>query len=341
MIYFDSDYMSGAVPQILERLQEANLRHFTGYGEDDVCRTAKAKILDLCHAPSGDVRFLVGGTQTNATIIDYLIRRGEGVLAAETSHINVHEAGAIEFNGHKVIALPQQDGKITAAQIRDYCGQFYSDDTWPHMVNPAMVYISFPTELGTLYSRAELTEIYDACRHADIPLYIDGARLAYGLASDACDLTMADLAHLCDIFYIGGTKCGTLMGEAVVTSRPHLLRRFNTHMKRHGALLAKGWLLGLQFDTLFTDDLYLSIGRRAVQQAIRLRDGFAAHGYHPFMDSPTNQQFFTLPNDVIDRLRPHVSFEYWGPRGETESRVRFVTSWATTDADIDATLALL
>lgn len=341
MIYFDSDYMSGAAPEILERLEDTNLQHFPGYGEDMICKAAKEKILELCNAPSGDVYFLEGGTQTNATIIDYLIRRGEGVLAAETSHINVHEAGAIEFNGHKVIALPQENGKITAARIREYYDEFHRDETWPHMVNPAMVYISFPTELGTLYSKSELQEIYDACRQSDIPLYIDGARLAYGLAAADCDLSLADIAHLCDVFYIGGTKCGALFGEAVVTVRPELLQRFNTHMKRHGALLAKGWLLGLQFDTLFTDGLYMRNGRHAVELALKLRRGFINQGYRPFIDSPTNQQFFNLPNVVIDSLRPHVSFEYWGPRSEKNSKVRFVTSWATTEKDVAATLALL
>lgn len=341
MVYFDSDYMSGAVPEILERLEGTNRQHFTGYGEDQICKAAKKKILELCNAPSGDVYFLVGGTQTNATVIDCLIKRGEGVIAAETSHINVHEAGAIEFNGHKVISLPQKNGKITAGQIQNYYNEFYSDETWPHMANPAMVYISFPTELGTIYSKSELTEIYEVCRNTGIPLYIDGARLAYGLASAACDLTMEDIAHLCDVFYIGGTKCGALFGEAVVTTRPDILQRFNTHMKRHGALLAKGWLLGIQFDTLFTDNLYMRNGQHAVELAIKLRNGLTNHGYRPFIDSPTNQQFFILPNEVIDRLRPHVSFEYWGPRGESVSKVRFVTSWATTEEDITVTLQLL
>ena len=341
MIYFDSDYMSGAVPEILERLKETNLLHFTGYGEDNICKTAKKKILDLCNAPTGNVYFLEGGTQTNVTVIDYLIKRGEGVLAAETSHINVHEAGAIEFNGHKVIALPQENGKISAEQILNYHNEFYKDDTWPHMVNPAMVYISFPTELGTIYSKSELTEIYNVCRQAGIPLYIDGARLAYGLASPGCDLTMEEIAHLCDIFYIGGTKCGTLFGEAIVTQHSDLLKHFNTHMKRHGALLAKGWLLGLQFDTLFTDNLYFKIGKQAVNLALKLKESMIRHGYQAFIDSQTNQQFFILPNEIIDRLKSQFSFEYWGPRGEKESKVRFVTSWATTEKDINRTLELL
>lgn len=335
MVYFDSDYMSGAVPEILERLKETNRQHFHGYGSDELCEQAKHKILEQCHAPLGQVAFLEGGTQTNASIIDYLIKRGEGVLAADTAHINVHEAGAIEFNGHKVIALPGKDGKLTAQQINDYCDEFYKDETWTHMVNPAMVYLSFPTELGTLYSQAELEEIYSVCQKFRMPLYIDGARLAYGLASPACDLTLDKLAHLCDIFYIGGTKCGVLFGEAVVTAHPDLLKNFTTHMKRHGALLAKGWLLGLQFDTLFTDNLYERVGQHAVRLAMRLKEGFLRKGYQTFIDSPTNQQFFILPNSVIDRLRENVSFEYWGARGATESKVRFVTSWATTDGDID------
>lgn len=335
MVYFDSDYMTGAAPEILKRLNETNLHHFHGYGSDELCEQAKSKILEACNASCGQVVFLEGGTQTNATIIDYLIKRGEGVIAADTSHINVHEAGAIEFNGHKVIALPGKDGKITALQINDYCDEFYKDETWRHMVNPAMVYITFPTELGTLYSKTELEEIYSVCQKFEMPLYIDGARLAYGLASPACDLTLDELAHLCDVFYIGGTKCGALFGEAVVTVHPNLLKGFLTHTKRHGALLAKGWLLGLQFDTLFTDNLYLQMGQHAVRLAMRLKEGFLQKGYQTFIDSPTNQQFFILPNSVIDNLRKDVSFEYWGARGATESKVRFVTSWATTDEDID------
>lgn len=335
MVYFDSDYMNGAVPEILERLKETNLQHFHGYGSDGLCEQAKRKILEECHAPLGQVAFLEGGTQTNATIIDYLTKRGEGVLAADTAHINVHEAGAIEFNGHKVIALPGKDGKITAQQIDDYCTEFYKDETWTHMVNPAMVYISFPTELGTLYSKTELEDIHSVCQKFRMPLYIDGARLAYGIASPTCDITLDELTHMCDVFYIGGTKCGALFGEAVVTAHSDLLKGFITHKKRHGALLAKGWLLGLQFDTLFTDGLYWKIGQHAVRLAMRLKEGFLRKGYQTFIDSPTNQQFFILPNSIIDRLRENVSFEYWGARGATESKVRFVTSWATTDEDID------
>lgn len=340
MIYFDSDYMVGAHPDVLRALIDTNMLHTPGYGRDSFTAEAARKILEACGLDSGEVFFLEGGTQTNAVVIDRLLDHNDGVIAAETAHINVHEAGAIEATGHKILSLPHSDGKLAAEDIRQYICDFYADETHRYMVRPAMVYISYPTELGTVYSLSELEAIAGVCREAGIPLYLDGARLAYGLAA-ASDVTLADIARLCDVFYIGGTKCGALFGEAVVTRRPELLPRFDSLIKLHGATLAKGRLLGVQFSTLFTDSLYESIGRHAVDLAMRLKEGFRAKGISLYMDSPTNQQFFVLPNNKIDELRKTVSFELWGPRGDTETPVRFVTDWATTDADIDTLLSAL
>lgn len=341
MFHFDSDYMAGAHPEIMRRLAETNLEHTVGYGCDEYSEEARRRIRSTCAAPHALVQFLVGGTQTNATVIDALLRRHEGVLAADTGHINVHESGAVEHSGHKVLALPAHNGKVVAADVADYLRAFYSDDTYEHMVAPGMLYITQPTELGTLYSLAELEELSALCHRNRIPLYLDGARLAYALASPAADFTLTDIARLCDVFYIGGTKCGALFGEAVVAPDPERLPHFFPLVKQHGALLAKGRLQGIQFATLFTDDLYVKIAQRAVLLAQRLRCAFEAKGYAVAIDSPTNQQFFILPNSLIDRLLQNVTFEYWGPRGETESTVRFVTSWATEEAAVQAVEALL
>lgn len=343
MIYFDSDYMTGAHPEVMRRMNETNLLHTVGYGRDEFTAEARRMILDACgiSRETGEVYFLEGGTQANAVVIDRLLDHNDGVIAADTAHINVHEAGAIESDGHKILTLPNHEGKLHAEDIQYYINSFYSDDTNHYMVRPAMVYISYPTELGTVYTRDELTSISDICKKAGIPLYIDGARLAYGLAAESSDLTLKDIASLCDVFYIGGTKCGALFGEAVVTSRRELLPRFVSVIKLHGATLAKGRLLGVQFSTLFTDGLYESIGQHAVRLAIRMKEGFRAKGHKLLIDSPTNQQFFILPNTLIDRLAEIASFEYWGPKGEEESAVRFVTDWATTDEDIDTLLKAL
>lgn len=328
MIYFDCDYMTGAHPEVLRRLVETNDDHTPGYGLDPYTEEARRRILRACRLETGDVWLLTGGTQTNAVVIDRLIERGDGVMATADSHINVHEAGAIEADGHKVIVLPSRDGKLSAEDVDRYVTDFYRDDTYPHMVRPAMVYISFPTELGTLYTLPELEALHSVCARHSIPLYIDGARLAYGLAASP-DVTLPDIARLADVFYIGGTKCGALMGEAVVTRRPELLPRFMSHIKRHGALLAKGRILGVQFATLFTDDLYLRIGRHGVDIAMQLRDILLAKGHRLLIDSPTNQQFVVLPNPLIERLRPHLSFNLWGPPGPEETAIRLVTDWST------------
>lgn len=335
MLHFDSDYMEGAHPELMRRLMETNLEQTSGYGTDEYTERARQRILKTCGLKQGKVFFLVGGTQTNATVIDGLLAHHEGVLAADTGHISVHESGAIEASGHKVLTLPSYDGKVRAEDVKGYITDFYRDDSYEHMVAPGMLYISHPTELGTLYSLAELEALSTVCREADIPLYMDGARLGYGLMADGTDVTLEDVARLCDVFYIGGTKVGALFGEAVVVTRTDLLPHFFPLVKQHGALLAKGRLLGIQFETLFTDDLYFRISRHAIQMAMKLKQAFIAKGHVPYIDSPTNQQFFRMPNEDIDRLMQVASFERWGPRGDQETLVRFVTNWATREEAVD------
>lgn len=341
MIYFNCDYMAGAHPEVLDALCRTNLHKSVGYGYDSYTSEAKSAILKACGLEEGEVFFLQGGTQTNKTVIDRLLSRNDGVVCCDSGHINVHEAGAIEADGHKVIALNGRDGKLDASAVNRYLEDFYSDETNEHMVRPAMVYISHPTEYGTLYTRNELVNMSDVCRKFSMPLFIDGARLAYGLAAEGTDVSLQDVATFADVFYIGGTKCGALFGEAVVTRHKNLLPRFMSLMKLHGALLAKGRLLGVQFLALFSDDLYYRIGRHADSLAKILKDGFLEKGYRQYIDSPTNQQFFVLPNSLIDRLGKNVGFELWGPRGENESIVRFVTDWSTSESDVKALLSLL
>lgn len=334
MIHFESDYMRGAHPEVMKRLAETNMEQTAGYGGDEYTQQAERLILEACALEQGRVFFLVGGTQTNATVIDGLLRKHEGVLCADTAHINVHEAGAIEATGHKVLTLPTHLGKIKAEDVGHYLETFYRDETHPHMVAPGMVYLSYPTELGTLYSRTELEAMSIVCRRAGIPLYIDGARLGYGLAAEGTDVSLQDMALLADVFYIGGTKAGALFGEAVVVPHAERLPHFFSLIKQHGALLAKGRLLGVQFATLFTNGLYLDIARHAIRMALLLKAIMLEKGYRLYIDSPTNQQFFVLPNEVIDRLSPHVGFELWGARGEQETPVRFVTDWSTKEEDV-------
>lgn len=341
MLHFDCDYMRGCHPEIMRRLAETNLEQHPGYGYDPYSDRARALILEACGlGDKASVSFLAGGTQTNAVVLDCLLGQWQGVICADTGHINVHEAGAIEACGHKVIALPSADGKLSAETVRSWVAEFYKDDTWPHMVQPGAVYISFPTELGTLYTLDELRALRRVCDEFDMVLYLDGARLLYGLAAET-DVTLRDIASLTDAFYIGGTKCGTLFGEAVVLTGRRPVPAFFTRIKRHGALLAKGRVPGVQFMTLFEGDLWQRVGRTAVSTALQLRDGLRARGYETFVDSPTNQQFFTLPNDLIGKLREHATFENWGAPGPDHSRVRFVTDWATTPADIDLLLTHL
>lgn len=340
MLSFASDYTEGAHEKILERLLQANHDPQPGYGADPVCDSAKAKIRSACACPGADIHFLAGGTQTNAVVIDALLKRYEGVLCAETGHIGVHEAGAIEFTGHKVLPLPHTLGKIDAAGVRRALEAFYADESYTHMVFPGMVYISHPTELGTLYTAAELRALSAVCREYHIPLYLDGARLCYGLAAEDTDVTLPLLAECCDAFYIGGTKCGALFGEAVVfpNGAP---AQFLTTVKQHGALLAKGFLLGHQFDVLFSDGLYERLGAHAMQMAGVLREGLSARKLPFAWDSPTNQQFVILENALLDRLRPHVGFGFWAREDANHTVVRFATSWATRRTDLDTLFLLL
>ena len=326
----------------MRRLTETNGDRATGYGLDDYCTAAKEKIRLACAKPNADVFFLVGGTQTNATVIDAMLHSYQGVLAVDTAHINVHESGAIEFGGHKVLTLPSHDGKMDVSELSQWLHDYYADPTYDHMVFPGMVYITFATEMGTIYSLSELTAISDVCRHYELPLFIDGARLGYGLMAEGCDVTLPQLADLCDVFYIGGTKCGAYCGEAVVFPNPGAPApaHFFTIVKQHGALLAKGRLLGIQFDALMQDGLYFKIARHAVEQAIRLRDALVAKGYEMYSNSPTNQQFVLLDAETIKRLEKNFVFEQWFPVGD-KMNCRFVTSWATTPEDVDALIEAL
>ncbi|MBO7285320.1 MAG: low specificity L-threonine aldolase [Alistipes sp.] len=335
MIRFDSDYMAGAHPEVLDALVRTNLELTAGYGNDPYTLEAKELIRKAIGCNDAEVMFLVGGTQTNATAIDGILARHEGVLAAESGHIAVHESGAIEASGHKVLTLPHYEGKVKAEDVKRFITEFYADETYQHMVAPGMLYISQPTEYGTIYSLSELTELSEVCHSHEIPLYIDGARLGYALGSSEVDFTLEDIARLADVFYIGGTKMGTLFGEALVVTNRKLLKNLFPLVKQHGALLAKGRLLGLQFGAMFRNGLYEQLGSHATKLALRLREIFRAAGYEIVIESPTNQQFVRLPNKVIDKLRESASFDYWGPRGENQSVVRFVTSWATTEDDID------
>ena len=340
-LFFACDYMEGAHPAIMQRLMETNLVKTAGYGLDEYCGSAKEQIRAACGAPDAEVHFLVGGTQTNATVIDALLKSYQGVVAAETGHISTHEAGAIEFGGHKIMTLPHNNGKIDAAHVRAMLEGYYNDGNHDHMVMPGMIYVSHPTEYGTLYSRAELEAISSVCREYHIPLYLDGARLAYALTCPQNDITIADLASLCDVFYIGGTKCGALFGEAVVIPRPGLIPHFFTIIKQHGALLAKGRLLGIQFDALFTDGLYAHIGDIAIKAADRIRYALAENGYQLCFDSPTNQVFCILEDSVMERLAEHAEFSFWEKYDDTHTVIRFATSWATSMEDTDKLCNLL
>ncbi len=341
MIRFDCDYLEGCLPEILERLTATNLEQTMGYGEDAHCAAARGKIKEAVGRSDAEVHFLVGGTQTNTTVISSLLKPYQGVVCAASGHINVHETGAIEHGGHKVLALPATRGKITAAQVEETFAGHRDDANHEHMVQPGMVYISYSTELGTLYSKAELTAISEVCRRWQRPLFIDGARLGYGLASPASDLTLKEIAALADVFYIGGTKQGALFGEAVVFCNPALAHEFRYHIKQNGGMLAKGRLLGIQFETLFTDDLYLRAAKHAIDEAFRLRDGLRAKGYAFLCDSPTNQQFPILEDSQIEALKTDFGFEFWQRIDATHSAVRFCTSWATRPEAVDTLLAAL
>ena len=335
MISFASDYIAGAHPQILKRLAETNLEPLPGYGEDVWCANAKEKIRAACGQPQAQVEFLTGGTQTNQIVISTLLREHEGVIAAGTGHVSSHEAGAIEYSGHKVLELPQRDGKLDAAEVERYIRNFYADENREHMVFPGMVYISHPTEYGTLYGKKELEVLSRVCRDYGIPLYLDGARLGYGLMSREADVTLADIASLCDVFYIGGTKVGALCGEAVVFTRNNRPPHFTNAMKKRGALLAKGRLLGVQFDALFTDGLYFELSRHAIEMAEQLKAILHEKGVEFYLESPTNQQFVILDDTQAEALKTQVSFSFWEKCGPDRTVVRFATSWSTTLEELE------
>ena len=335
MIRFNCDYTEGAHPQILQRLIETNMEQHPGYSEDEYCRRAAEKIRALCQAPEAAVHFIVGGTQTNLIVIASALRPHQGVVCADTGHINVHVTGAIEATGHKVLGLPHTNGKITASQVAEYCEEHIHNPAFEHIVQPGMVYISIPTEYGTMYSKDELTALSAVCRQYDLPLYVDGARLAYGLAAEGNDLTLPDLAALCDAFYIGGTKVGALFGEAVVITNAAMKKDFRYIMKQKGAMLAKGRLLGVQFDAMFDNNLYFEMGRHATGLALKIRDAFSAAGYPFLIESPTNQQFVVLPDSKLAILERDFAIEYMERVDADHSAVRFCTSWATKAEDVD------
>ena len=336
MLNFASDYLEGAHPNILEALIRSNFVSCPGYGDDVYCKSAKEKIRKAIGRDDVDVWFLVGGTQTNRIVINSALAIYEGVISADTGHIYTHECGAIEHSGHKVISLPQSEGKLSAETVRDYLETFYADQNHEASVFPGMVYISHPTELGTLYTKTELTALSEVCHEYNLPLFMDGARLGYGLVSPASDLTLREISELVDVFYIGGTKVGALCGEAVVFTKGNTPKHFYSTIKQNGALLAIGRLLGVQFDALFTDDLYFEISKNAIRQAQRLIAIFEKKGYPFFLKTDTNQQFVILENEKMEALSKQVIFSYWEKYDEGHTVVRFCTSWATTDAQMDA-----
>ena len=378
MVSFASDYIAGAHPALLRALTETNMKPLPGYGTDEYCERAKALIKDAAGMPDVEVEFIAGGTQTNMIVISTMLHDWEGVLAADTGHVATHEAGAIEYSGHKVIPLPQTAGKIKAKTVDDYISGFYSDENHEHEVFPGMVYISYPTEWGTLYTKDELRELHDVCGKYGIPLYIDGARLAYGLASRACDLTLHEFAELCDVFYIGGTKCGALCGEAIVFTRGNKPAHFMNAVKKRGALLAKGRLIGVQFMTLFSaapaqdllsnllsdllsgtgpkgapdedgsepeqtfsNTLYYHIGRHGIDMAEKLEKILKDKGCEFYMETPTNQKFVIMEDIRLDKLKGVVDYGFWEKADDSHTVVRFATSWSTTDEDLETLAAAL
>ena len=341
MLSFESDYVEGAHERILQRLMETNFEQLSGYGQDFYCQRAKDKIREACECPDAKIFFLVGGTQTNTVAIDAFLKSYEGVVAAKTGHVSTHEAGAIEYHGHKVLELPEHQGKIRGNELKALLENFWQDENHEHMVFPGMVYISHPTEYGTLYSREELEELSHICRSYEIPLYLDGARLGYGLMSQDTDVTLPMIAEYCDAFYIGGTKVGALCGEALVFTKNNMPKHFLAIVKQHGALLAKGRLLGIQFDTLFTDGLYFEIGRHAIEMAELLKKGLIEKGYTLYLNSPTNQQFVLLDNKKYQALQKEVAMGFWEKPDQDHTVVRLATSWATKRESVEQFLELL
>lgn len=342
MLYFQNDYSEGAHPKVLEALLKTNLEKESGYGTDSYSLRAKDKIRLACKKEDADIYFLTGGTQSNAVVINSMLQSYQAVISADTGHINSHEAGAIEFTGHKVLSLPHDKGKIPANNLEDYLTTFYEDPNNEHMVQPGMVYISHPTEYGTLYSKNELASLSRICRQYNLALFLDGARLGYGVMADESDLDLASLAQYADVFYIGGTKVGALCGEAIVFPNPKTTPKFfTTIVKQQGALLAKGRLLGIQFDALFTDNLYFDISRHALAMANQIKASLKAKGYQFYIDSPTNQIFVVMENSQLKDLGQQVVYSIWEAYDSNHTVIRLVTSWATEQADVDKLIELL
>ena len=338
---FASDYMEGAHPAVMKRLMETNLLKTPGYGTDDFSESAREKIRRACQVPEADVFFLVGGTQANATVIDAILSSYQGVVAADSGHISLHEAGAIETGGHKVLTLPGHCGKIKAEELKEMLAVYWADENREHMVMPGMVYISQPTEYGTLYSLEELSAISKICREYKIPLYLDGARMAYGLACPDNDVFLPDIARLCDAFYIGGTKCGALFGEAVVFPQKDYIPHIFSIIKQHGALLAKGRIAGIQFDTLFDGDLYRRMGKNAIIMADRIRKTLQEKQYEMVFGSPTNQIFIKLSEEDYQKLSSSVEMSFWEKTEDGRIIVRLATSWATTEDETERLCKLI
>ena len=339
MCRFECDYTEGCIPEILEAIARENHTQLKGYSEDPISIRVKEQIKTLCGRPDAAVHFLVGGTQTNTTVISAALRPHQGVISVDAGHIACHETGAIEATGHKVIALPSATGRLTADQIRAYCKAHWDDASFEHIPQPAMVYISHPAENGSLYSLQELEEIRKACDEWNLYLFLDGARLGYGLGSPATDVTLQDITRLTDVFYIGGTKVGALFGEAVVITHPALQKDFRYIIKRHGGMLAKGWLLAIQFEELLKDDRYFKLGKKAVEQALRIKEAFAQKGCDFFMDSYTNQQFPILADEQMKAFDENFTYSVWAPMADGRKAVRFATSWATTEEQVEALLS--
>ena len=341
MLYFKNDYSEGAATEILDGFVRTQMEQNTGYGTDKYCKSAEDKIRKAIGVEDAQVKFICGGTQTNQLVISTMLAPFEGVIGAETAHIAAHEAGAIEYSGHKVLTLPQHDGKIDPKELVDLIETFWNDESHEHMVYPGMVYVSHPTELGTLYTKAELEAIANVCKNYSLPLYLDGARLGYGLMSEGSDLDLETIARLCDVFYIGGTKVGALCGEAVVFTKNNMPKCFVAQIKQHGALMAKGWVTGMQFDILFTDDLYLKLSKNAIDMAKLLKEGFVKKGYKLHVDSPTNQQFVVVTNEQLESLRKMAVFEVWERLDKEHVVIRFVTSWATKRETVEALVSVI
>ena len=338
MILFNNDYAEGAHPKVMERLLQTNMEQTVGYGEDPYCEAAREKVRKACQAPDADVHFLVGGTQANMTVISAALRPHQGAVCVQTGHINVHETGAVEATGHKVLALEGTDGKIKASQVQEMWKEHWADGAHEHIVQPKLVYISHPTELGTLYTKQELTDLRAVCDACGMYLFLDGARLAYGLAAEGTDVTLADIAALTDVFYIGGTKSGALFGECVVIKRREIKEDFRYMIKQKGGMLAKGRLLGVQFDTFFEGNLYVEMGRHADRLAMKLKNGLKEKGYHFYIDSITNQQFVIVDNEKLQEIEKNFVVNYEKRLDENHMVIRICTSWATKEENVDKLL---